>query len=54
MPMLNKIYDGSTDIYVEAHTDASAKVLGGVILQKCAASKHFHPVAYYSKKFNNV
>ena len=35
-------------------TDASAKALGAVLLQKCAAAKHFHPIAYYSKKFNNI
>ena len=49
-----EIYDGSTNTKVEVHTDASAKVLGAVLLQKRAAAKYFHPVAYYSKKYNNV
>ena len=39
---------------MEVHTDTSAKALGAVLLQKCAAAKYFHPIAYYSKKFNNV
>ena len=53
VPML-KICNGSTDTWVEVHTDASAKALGAVLLQKCAAAIHFHPVAYYCKKFNNT
>ena len=49
-----KIYDGSAKTQVEVHTDASAKVLGAIFLQKYAAAKHFHPIAYYSKKFKNM
>ena len=49
-----EIYDVSADTKVEVYTDASAKVLGAVVLQKCAATKHFPPIVYYSKKFNNV
>ena len=49
-----EIYDGSTNTQVEIHIDTSAKVLGAVLLQKHTVAKHFHPVAYYSKKFNNA
>ena len=49
-----EIYDGNADTKVEVHTDTSAKALGAILLQKCAAAKHFHPVVYYSKKFNNA
>ena len=52
-PML-EIYDGSTDTWVEVHTDTSIKVLDAILLQKCTAPKHFHPVVYYNKKFNNM
>ena len=43
-----------TFLKVEAHTDISAKVLGAILLQKCAAAKHIHLIAYYSKKFNST
>ena len=49
-----KIYDGSANTLVEVHTDASTKALGAVFLQKYAAAKQFHPIAYYNKKFNNI
>ena len=49
-----EIYDGSTNTYMEVHTDASTKALGAILLQKNAAVKHFHPIAYYSKKFTNA
>ena len=49
-----EIYGSSADIKVEVHTDASAKALGAILLQKCAAAQHFHPIAYCSKKFINV
>ena len=52
-PML-EIYNGSADTEVEVHTDTSAKALGAILLQKYTAAKHFHPIAYYSKKFNNA
>ena len=49
-----EIYNGSTDTLVEEHTDASAKELGTVLLQKHATAKYFHPEAYYCKNFNNA
>ena len=49
-----EIYDSNADTWVEVHTDASTKVLGAILLQKYAAAKHLHPIAYYSKKFNNA
>ena len=49
-----KIYDGSANIQVELHTNARAKVLGIVLLQKHTAAKYFQPIAYYSKKLNNA
>ena len=48
-PML-EIYNGSANTQVEVHTNASTKVLGAILLQKHAVAKHFHPIAYYSKK----
>ena len=48
------IYDGSANTWVGVHIDASAKALGAVLLQKYATAKHFHPIAYYSKKCNNA
>ena len=47
-----EIDDSSVDTKVEVYTNTSAKVLGAVLLQKYAAAKHFHPIAYYSNKFN--
>ena len=49
-----EIYDGSADTLVEVHTDASTKALGAVLLQEHIATKHFHPIAYYSKKYINI
>ena len=45
-------YDGSTETRI--NTNASAKALGAKLLQKFAVTKHFHPAAYYSDKFNNA
>ena len=47
-----EIYDGHADTLVELHTDASAKALGAVLLQRRPGQSSFHPVAYYSRKFN--
>ena len=52
-PLLD-IYDCSAKTLVEVYTDTRAKVFVDILLQKCAAAKHFHPIVYYSKKFNNV
>ena len=52
--LMLEIYDGRANTQVEIHTDASAKVLSAILFQKCAAAKHFQPVVYYSKKFNNT
>ena len=41
-------------LVVEVHTNGSTKALSAVLLLKYAAAKYFHPVAYYSKKFNNI
>ena len=50
-----EFYESSTNTWVELHTDARVKALGAVILQKkYTVAKHFHPIAYYSKKFNNM
>ena len=49
-----EVYKGSTNTQVGVYTDASAKALGAVLLQKYAAAKYFHPIAYYNKKFNNA
>ena len=49
-----EIYEISIDIKVKVHTNASAKALGAILLQKPAASKHFHPTAYYIKNLNNA
>ena len=53
VPML-VIYNGNADTYIEAYTNASAKVLCAVLTHNCIANNHFHPVAYFSKKFNNM
>ena len=52
--LMLKIFDGALDTWVEVRTDASAKVLGNVLLQKCSAANHFCPTLYYNKKFNNA
>ena len=49
---MHKIYDGTTDTKV--YTNASTKALGAVFLQKYAAAKYFHPIAYYSNKLSNA
>ena len=49
-----EIYNGSANTWEEVHTEDSSKVLGALFLYKCAAAKHFHPIVYHSKKFNNV
>ena len=38
----------------EVHTDASAKAMGAVLLQKREGKKYFHPVAFFSRKLNNA
>ena len=52
-PML-EIFDDSHDTQHKVHTDASAKALGAVLLQKCAMEASFHPVAYFSRKLNHA
>ena len=52
-PML-EIFDNSNDTEHEVHMDASAKVLGAVLLQKHATEASFHPIAYFSQKLNNA
>ena len=47
------INDGSADTLLEVHTVTSAKAFSAILLQKLAAAKHLHPIAYYIKKFNN-
>ena len=49
-----EIYDGNAETQVEVHANTSTKALGAVLLQKCAAAQHFHPIAYYSKKLKNT
>ena len=39
---------------MEVCTHASAKAFGARLLQKHAAAKHLHPIAYYSRKVNNA
>ena len=53
VPML-EIFDNSHDTEHKVHTDASAKALGAVLLQKCATEASFYPVAYFSRKLNNA
>ena len=52
-PML-EVYNRSADTSVEVHINTIAKALGAVLLQKSAAPKHFHPIAYYSKNINSA
>ena len=47
-----EIYDGNMDTMMELHTDASAKALGAVLLQRQPGQTSFYPVTYYSCKFN--
>ena len=49
-----EIYNSSAGTLVEVYTDPSAKELGSLLLQKCAAAKHLYPIAYYSKKFKKM
>ena len=53
IPML-EIYNNSVGTQVEVYTNARAKALGAVPPQKYAATKHFCPIEYYGKKFNNA
>ena len=46
-----KIYDSSSNTWVDIHTNASTKALSAILIQKCAAANNFHPIAYYSKNF---
>ena len=52
-PML-EIFDYSNDTEHEVHTDASAKALQEVLLQKRATEASFHPIAYFSWKLNKA
>ena len=52
-PML-EIFNNSNDTEHEVHTDASAKALGAVLLQKRATEASFYPVVYFSQKLNNT
>ena len=49
-----EIYDGSADTVVELYTDASAQALGTVLLEQRPGQPSFHPVVYYSRKFNTA
>ena len=52
-PVLEIFYD-SHDTQHEVHTDASAKALGAVLLQKCTTEASFHLVAYFIRKLNHA
>ena len=52
-PML-EIFDNSNDTEHKVHTDARTKALGAVFLNKHITEVSFYPVAYFSRKLNNV
>ena len=52
-PML-EIFNNSNDTEHEVHMDASAKVLGAILLQKRVTEASFHPIGYFSRKLNNA
>ena len=54
MAPILEIFDDSHDTQHEIYTDASAKALGAVLLQKCTMEASFHPVAYFSRKLNHA
>ena len=49
-----EIFNDSHDTEHEVHTDASAKALGAVLLQKRTTEMSFHPVAFFSRKLNHA
>ena len=49
-----EIFDNSNDTEHKVHMDASAKVLGAVLLQKHATEASFYPIAYFRRKLNNT
>ena len=46
------IYDPTAQL--EVHTDASAKAIGAVLLQRKSDDRYQHPVAYFSRKLNQT
>lgn len=39
---------------LEVHTDASAKAIGAVLLQKRVGDASFHPVEFFSRKLSSA
>ena len=48
------IFDADPTTVHEVHTDASLKAIGTILLLKCQEDKHFHPVAFFSRKLNSA
>ena len=49
-----EILDGQESTQLEVHTDASAKAIGAVLLQKRIDSSSWHPEAYFSRKLTSA
>ena len=49
-----ELLDGQETTQLEVHTDASAKAMGAVLLQKRIDSSSWHPVAYFSRKLSSA
>ena len=54
MAPILEIFNNSHNTQHEVYTDASAKALGAVLLQKRAMEVNFHPVAYFGRKLNHA
>lgn len=47
-----QVFDPHAEL--EVHTDASAKAIGAALFQKTSGAKHFHPVAFFSRRLNQA
>ena len=47
-----QVFDQHAEL--EVHTDASAKAIGAALFQKTRGAKHFHPVAFFSRRLNQA